>query len=55
MNGELKLTTMVEMEERREPKEEEGLFPQLLARSKSSQSEEMRLGSKRSQVLRASK
>ena len=32
MNGELKLTTMVEMEERREPKDEEGLFPQLVAR-----------------------
>ncbi|KOM54528.1 hypothetical protein LR48_Vigan10g042000 [Vigna angularis] len=32
MNGELKLTTMVEMGEGRRPKDEEGLFPQLLAR-----------------------
>ncbi|KOM24721.1 hypothetical protein LR48_Vigan2463s000100 [Vigna angularis] len=32
MNGELELTTMVEMEEGRRPKEEDVVFPQLLAR-----------------------
>ncbi|WVZ00732.1 hypothetical protein V8G54_026801 [Vigna mungo] len=32
MNGEFKLTTMVEMEEERRPNDEEGLFLQLLAR-----------------------
>ncbi|WVZ07385.1 hypothetical protein V8G54_020731 [Vigna mungo] len=54
MNGELELTTMVEMEEERRPKDEEGVLPQLQAASKSSQSEKMRLGSKRSKTLRQS-
>ncbi|WVY98692.1 hypothetical protein V8G54_030843 [Vigna mungo] len=39
MNGELKLTTMVEMEEERRPMDEEGLFPQLLARPQELQNE----------------